>query len=232
MSLPPVIALVGDHDPRIVAHQAIPRALAAAMDATGSPTTWTWLPTEAVGTADLGKFAGFWLVPGSPYRSMDGALAVARWAREGGAPFLGTCGGFQHALISFARDVAGLPSADHAEVCPDAAVAVITPLACGLVEVIGKVRFAPGSLLHQAYGEWEANEGYHCRYGLASAHQGTLARHGFRFTATDDQGDVRGGELDGHRFYVGTLFQPERRALRCEAAPLVEAFVRAVAGKS
>lgn len=232
MSAPPVIALVGDHDANVVAHGAIPRSLAAAVAATGSPTTWTWLPTEAVGTADLGKFAGFWLVPGSPYRSMDGALAVARWAREGGAPFLGTCGGFQHALISFARDIAGLPAADHAEIRPDATDAVITPLLCGLVEVTGKVRFAPGSLLHRVYGAGEATEGYHCRYGLASAFRGTLARHGFRFTATDEQGDVRGGELDGHRFYVGTLFQPERSALRGEAAPLVEAFVRAVAGKN
>ena len=67
---------------------------------------------------------------------------------------------------------------------------------------------------------------------LASAYRGTLARHGFRFSATDEQGDVRGGELDGHPFYVGTLFQPERSALRGEAAPLVEAFVRAVAGKT
>ncbi len=232
MSAPSVIALVGDHDPSIVAHQAIPRALAAATAAIGSIVIWTWLPTEAVRSADLGDFAGFWLVPGSPYRSMDGALAVGRWAREEGAPFLGTCGGFQHALISFARDVAGLPSADHAETCPDAAFAVIAPLACGLVEVTGKVRFAPGSHLHRAYGAGEATEGYHCRYGLAPAYREILASHGFRFTATDDQGDVRGGELEGHRFYVGTLFQPERSALRGEAAPLVEAFVRAVAGKT
>ena len=31
------------------------------------------------------------------------------------APFLGTCGGFQHAVIEFARDVMAIDGADHAE---------------------------------------------------------------------------------------------------------------------
>jgi CTP synthase (UTP-ammonia lyase) len=43
-------------------------------------------------------------------------------------------------------------------------------------------------------------------------------------------GEVRGVELEGHPFYVAALFQPERRALRGEAPPLVAAFVAAMAG--
>jgi len=31
--------------------------------------------------------------------------------------------------------------------------------------------------------------------------------------------------LDTHPFYVGSLFQPERRALRAELHPLVRAFL-------
>ena len=37
--------------------------------------------------------------------------------------------------------------------------------------------------------------------------------------------------LPGHPFFVGTLFQPERRALRGEPVPLAEAFVRACPGR-
>ncbi len=34
-------------------------------------------------------------------------------------------------------------------------------------------------------------------------------------------------ELQGHPFYVATLFQPERAALQGQTPPLVAAFVRA-----
>jgi len=35
-------------------------------------------------------------------------------------------------------------------------------------------------------------------------------------------------ELADHPFFVGTLFQPERSALRDQPSPLIEAFIRAV----
>ena len=44
-----------------------------------------------------------WTVPASPYENTAGALDAIRFARETRRPFLGTCGGFQHALIEFAR---------------------------------------------------------------------------------------------------------------------------------
>jgi CTP synthase (UTP-ammonia lyase) len=40
---------------------------------------------------------------------------------------------------------------------------------------------------------------------------------------------VRAVELDGHPFFVATLFQPERAALKGKSAPLVVAFVSACA---
>ena len=41
--------------------------------------------------------------------------------------------------------------------------------------------------------------------------------------------DVRALELDSHPFFVATLFQPERAALRGDVPPLVNALVRAAA---
>jgi CTP synthase (UTP-ammonia lyase) len=41
--------------------------------------------------------------------------------------------------------------------------------------------------------------------------------------AIDDQSSVRAVELDGHPFFVATLFQPEMQP----ANPLIHAFVRA-----
>ena len=227
----PTIALVGDRDDRVTAHVAIPRALEAVRMATGAEVGWHWLETGAVADTSLHAFAGFWLVPASPYRSLDGALEVVQFAREQGVPFLGTCGGFQHAVLEFARNVAGLAGADHAETDPTASLPVIAPLSCALVEVTERVRLVPGSQLQKAYGAAETSEGYHCRFGLNENYRTALESAGFWFTAFDEAGAVRGGELRGHPFFVGTLFQSERRALRGETVPLANALLTAVAEK-
>jgi CTP synthase (UTP-ammonia lyase) len=82
----------------------------------------------------LDEFDGIWCVPNSPYAYTDGALWAIEWARTRRVPFLGTCGGFQHALLEFARHVLGRDSAAHAELDPDATFPLIAPLACPLVE--------------------------------------------------------------------------------------------------
>jgi CTP synthase (UTP-ammonia lyase) len=230
---PTLIGLVGDYDADVPAHQAIPRALALAERALGAPLEFRWLPTETIAGDDtLTPFDALWCVPASPYRSMEGALRAIRFARERARPFLGTCGGFQHAVVEYARNVLGWADAEHAETAPEAARPVIVPLACALVEVTDKVRLRPGSRLAAAYGASEAAEGYRCRYGLNEAFRAALASGALRIAAEDDAGDVRALELDGHPFFVATLFQPERAALAGRLPPLVAAFARAAIGHS
>lgn len=229
------IAIVGDRDESVTAHRAIPHALALVARATGVKVEGQWLGTETIpGDPEIARrwlapFTGIWCVPATPYRNTEGALAAIHVARTGRVPFLGTCGGFQHAAIEAARDLLGWSDAAHAETDPNAARPVIVPLACSLVEKTGTVHFVPGSRVAAAYGRLEAAEGYHCRYGINPEVRAALDAVGLHVTATDDDGDVRAFELDGHPFFVGTLFQPERAALRDETPPLVEAFVRAVA---
>jgi CTP synthase (UTP-ammonia lyase) len=224
------IGLVGDYDAAVPAHQAIPPALALAQSALGAPIESCWLPTETIDSdAALAPFDALWCVPASPYRSMEGALRAIRFARERPRPFLGTCGGFQHAVVEYARNVLGWADAEHAETAPDAARPVIVPLACSLVEVTDRVRLLPGSRIAAAYGAGETVEGYRCRYGLNETFRSTLASGALRITAEDDAGDVRALELPDHPFFVATLFQPERAALTGRLPPLVAAFVRAAA---
>jgi CTP synthase (UTP-ammonia lyase) len=224
------IGLVGERNEAIIAHRAIPLALARAAEGRGVDLEPAWLATDALADGfDARAFAGLWCVPGSPYRSMEGALRAIRSAREHGVPFLGTCGGFQHALIEYARNVLGWDDAEHAETAPGAPRAVIAPLACALVEQRGSVRFTPGSRIARAYGADAADEGYHCRYGLNPALERELLAGALRATAHAAAGEVRAVELDGHPFFVATLFQPERAALRGMAPPLVVAFLRAAA---
>jgi CTP synthase (UTP-ammonia lyase) len=160
---------------------------------------------------------------------MTGALAAIRVAREWRIPFLGTCGGFQHVVIEYARNVLGHTGADHAESNPAAALALVTPLACALVEARGRIRLAMDSLTAQACGCSEIEEEFNCRYGFNEQHRDMFANSVLRITGTDEHGAMRILELNGHPFFVATLFQPERRALRGEAHPLVSAFLAAAA---
>jgi CTP synthase len=225
------VAIVGDYSAEITSHRAVPRALELARDRLGADLGWEWVPTRRIADAprDLAKFSAMWLVPGSPYENMAGAIDAIRWAREGGLPFLGTCGGFQHALIELARDVAGIANADHAETNPKGHALVVTELACSLVDKVDVVHFAEKSLLRAAYGKASATEGYRCSYGMNPAYKAAFEAAGLTFTAWDNNGDIRGAELSGHPFFVGVLYQPERAALRDEVPPPVLAFVRAVA---
>lgn len=229
--MPAQIALIGDYSPSVTAHRAIPRALDLARAELNVEVGWPWIETRALVDVPrvLAPFSAFWVAPASPYENMAGVLAAIRFARESRRPFLGTCGGFQHAVIEFARHVAGLPAADHAETNPAGDTLAITPLACALVEATGRIYFVPGSRLHTAYGAGSAEEGYHCRYGVSAAHRSSFERSGLVFTAVDSAGDIRGAELPGtvHPFFVGTLFQPERAALRGLTPPLVRAFLAA-----
>ena len=225
------IGLVGDHDPAVVAHRAIPRALSLAARGLSIEAAPDWVGTETIDAARpaLSGYHALWCVPASPYRHTAGAIAAIRFARESGIPFLGTCGGFQHALLECAESLWGVENAIHAELDPAATDPIIAPLSCALVEQSGRVRFAPGSRLAAAYGSDAADEEYHCSYGLNPRYVPRLAVGPLRATAWDDAGDVRGIELDAHPFFVGTLFQPERAALRGVVPPIVTALLVAAA---
>jgi len=231
--MPTAIALVGDFKPDAIAHQAIPIALALAGQVEQCAMSWEWVPTAAIRepARDLARFSGIWVTPASPYASMAGALAAIRWARETRRPIFGSCGGFQHMLIEFTRDVVGLAAADTSETNPAGSESVVDALACSLVEQTGPLRFTPGSTLRTIYARDTAVEGYHCRYGLNDAYRARLEAAGLRFTAFDQNGEIRAAELPEsvHPFFVGTLFQPERTALRSEVPPLARALVRAAA---
>src|SRR5215467_9743488 len=106
---PARIALVGDRSAAVRAHARIPRVLDTIARQGGPEVEAVWLPTETIpGSPAAAGFDGVWAVPGSPYASDEGMLAAIRHAREEKVPFLGTCGGFQYALIEFARSVCGL----------------------------------------------------------------------------------------------------------------------------
>ena len=224
------VALIGDYHPGVKAHRAIPEALRMAAGRVGCEVKDDWIETHLInGDADkwLKVYDAVWCTPASPYVSMSGALEAIKYARESRKPFLGTCGGCQHALLEYARDVLGLKEADHAETNPDASVLFVSPLKCELRDVREEIRLMPGSRARELYGSDVTEEEYNCGFGLNPEYKAQLEESGVKIGGVDIEGDARIFEFPGHSFFIATLFQPERSALYGEGHPLVEAYVRA-----
>lgn len=226
MPSPLRLSLAGDYRADAVAHQAIPLAIERAARWLNITVEAEWIASEKLAESDLRRSEAVWVVPGSPYHNDEAVFDTIRWARESGKPFLGSCGGFQYAVIEYARNVLGWHDASHAETDTGGRM-VIAPLSCSLVEQRGAVRFEPGSRIAAAYGTLDSDEGYHCNFGVNPEFSAALGDNTLRITAWDEAGDVRGVELLDHPFFVATLFQSERAALQEKESPLVVAWMQA-----
>jgi CTP synthase (UTP-ammonia lyase) len=184
-----------------------------------------WLPTDQ--PHDFGDYQALFCSPGSPYNSLEGALVGIRYARERQIPFLGTCGGSQHLVLEYARNVMGIREAAHGESDPYASCLFITPLSCSLVGKTMQVCLRPGTRAAAIYQSDQATEKYYCNFGLNPAYQEQLALAGLEISGTDDAGEARIVELPSHPFFVGTLFVPQASSTKGSPHPMVLAFVRA-----
>lgn len=230
------VGLIGDYDEQVKAHVAIPLALGLAADALGVQAQFDWLATPSLEQdfeQKLANYGALWTVPASPYASMQGALNGIRYAREHQVPLLGTCGGFQHMLIEFARNQMGLNEADHAEMNPSASVLLVAPLTCSVSEKTHTFRLTPNSKVANIYGTEVISGQYGiCNYGLNPIFAPLLEQAGMRIAGVDENGETRMMELAQHPFFVGALFQPERSAFNHIVHPLIKAFLQAAAHSS
>src|SRR5258708_23974558 len=160
-------ALVGDYNSSVPARQAIPLALGVAADYHGVPIHGTWVPTASIQDAEaqFKSYQGIWCVPASPYQNTQGALSAIRFAREQKLPFLGTCGGFQHALLEYARNALGMQNASHAETDPGGGLMFVTRLSCPLVDQTRLITIN-SEAFKRIYGADAGLEGFNCSYCL------------------------------------------------------------------
>jgi CTP synthase (UTP-ammonia lyase) len=219
------IFVIGDRDPSMITH----RELDAVLSRLPAGVRARWVGTDTPLVARSADAAGIWVAPGSPYRDDAAVYAVIASARTSGQPFLGTCGGFQYAVLEFARSVAGIQDASHAEVSPTSDVRVVDRLACSLVGVERVVTAVPGTRMHALCGG-ESFVGFHwCNYGLVGSYVDRLVEHGLVIGATADDAGVEAIELANHPFFLATLFQPQVGASSGDALhPVVEGFLAAV----
>ncbi len=89
------VGIIGDYDPRTYfSHTATDESLRHAGDALSVSVDYSWLPTPSLMNPSreetLRQFDALWCAPGSPYKSMDGALLAIQFARENEWPFFAT----------------------------------------------------------------------------------------------------------------------------------------------
>jgi CTP synthase (UTP-ammonia lyase) len=223
------VAVVGDRDPAFAPHAATDAALAHAAAALGVEVRVRWAPTAPL-ERDLGPVAtadALWCAPGSPYRSLRGALAALRHGRERGVPTLGTCGGCQHMIIEYARHVLGVQDAAHAEYDPYASTLFVSELTCSLAGRTMAVRLEPGSRVAALYGATLVHERYYCNFGLDPARRRELEDGGLRVSGVDADGEARVLELPDHPLYLATLFVPQARSTPERPHPLALGLLQA-----
>jgi CTP synthase (UTP-ammonia lyase) len=226
MTRRPRLALVGDRSATVHAHERLDALIPHL------PVEIDWVASGSV-CETIADYDGIWVVPGSPYANKEAVLFAIRTARLNGIPYLGTCGGFQHALIEYGRNELGFADADDVQYNADAPTAFITPLACSLVGETAPLHLTTGSRLASVYGDCESTvETYHCKYGLNPEYIDAIVHSSMRITGWDAEKAPRAVELPEHPFFIGTLFQPELSSVPAAVHPLIDAFVDAIAERA
>ncbi len=230
------VAIIGEYNESFRPHQATNSAIEHSKKQLQIEFKIEWLSTEFVEhnlEQVLHNYQGFWIAPGSPYKSMNGALNLIQQTRINNIPTLGTCGGFQHMIIEFARNVFNIKEAGHAEYDPYASELVINPLSCKLkgevleIEIVDK-----SSQVYSVYQSEMIKEKYYCDFGLNPKYQSKFDEQGFRIVGSDRHQEARIMELENHPFYIATLFVPQDNSTAENPHELVTSFLRTVAESS
>ena len=235
------IAILGDFDPASPTLPSIDKSLEHAAAKLKILVEPHWIATpsllEPATLKSLETFDGIWAAPGSPYKSFDGMLKGIEFARRRDWPFLGTCGGFQYALIECARNVLGIKDADSAENNSGSKNIIIYPVVCAvpnrnknapkLSGAIPEIRLRPGSYLHSFYKKDAITEEFFCNFEVNPDYEWAAMEAGFPVVARGANNEIRAIESPTHRFYVATLFQPQLSSKPGKPHPLVLAFLQA-----
>jgi CTP synthase (UTP-ammonia lyase) len=228
------VGVIGDFNPTYETHNATNLCFGHSASRLNVEVSVEWIPTQLLEEHvedKLDRFDGLLCAPGSPYKSMKGALNGIKFARENDRPFLGTCGGFQHVVIEFARNIMGIRDAEHAEEHPDAANLFVTPLACSLVGKVEEVNLVAGSRAFEVYGGLHSMEHFFCNYGLNPSRRKDVEEAGLRFSGFDTGGEVRVIELPRANFFFATLFVPQANSSPSSPHPMITGLLQAARGK-
>lgn len=222
------IAILGDFNPIYSTHHALNDSAQKIAKHLNEDIQFDWISTDVFNFRKAFKehYSGLWIAPGSPYKDMQNVLNTITYTRENEIPTFGNCGGFQHMIIEFARNVCGLVKADHEEVNPAAEDLVISKLSCSLIEQEEELTIIDTDSTLSGIMQVDKFAGrYYCSYGLNQKYVKTLQENGLVLTAQSVDGQIRAFELRSHPFFIGTLFQPALTSALDKPNPIIVAFI-------
>lgn len=220
------IGIIGDYDGR-PSHLATEEALKHSARKLDKEIKYQWMPTEMfdINSQELQNYDALWCAPGSPYKSMNGAINAIKYARENNCPFIGTCGGFQHAVIEFGRNVLHINALEDTNFDPYVPNNFITVLSCSLVGQTRHITLDSNSSLYKVYGCTETIEKYNCSFGLNKGFQDLLNENGFKVIGIDENEEARIMIIEENTFFVASLFQPQLSSTYENPHPLINEFL-------
>ena len=236
------IALVGKYVDLPDAYLSVIEALNHSGFHHGSKVRIRWVASDEIASGqveDILADADGILVPGGfGVRGVEGKVDAIRFARERGIPFLGICLGLQCAVIEFARNVCGLPTANSSEFEPGAEPAVIDllPEQQQVTDMGGTMRLGAqpchlvaGTKAAAAYDNAEVvYERHRHRYEVNPAFHDVLRDHGLQFSGISPDGRlVEIIELPDHPFFMAGQFHPELKSRPTRPHPMYRDFVGA-----
>ncbi len=234
------IGLIGKYVTLPDAYLSVVESLKHAGYAHESDVEIKWVASDDLEGGDLeGALGGLdgILVPGGfGVRGIEGKIQAVRFARESNVPFLGICLGLQCAVIEFARNVAGLSSANSSEFDASTPYPVIDILAGQDLSSLGGTmrlgaypcRIEAGSKAAIAYAGELIFERHRHRYEVNPRFRRKLEDAGLFSSGESPDGTlVEIIELPDHPWFVGTQFHPEFKSRPDRPQPLFRDFVGA-----
>lgn len=220
------VGIIGDYNSQHESHRATDACIPLAEANLSVGLRAEWLPTRELVMTELRSFDALIIATGI-YEQREPVFEALRVAREEDIPTLAMCGGFQHMIIEYARNVLGLKGVGHAEFDLHLDDHIIVPLQCSLRGLEGGVSIARDSQVGRLYQSERSTESFYCSFGIEPQYQQTLKGMSLQFVGEDDEGQVRITELPNHPFFIGTLFVPQAWALKGRAHPLIDGLRKA-----
>jgi CTP synthase (UTP-ammonia lyase) len=223
------LIVLGEHNPAWETHRFTTASIEHSRRALNVTLEVEWHSTEVLASRMFEDASGFWIATGTPYKSLNNALEVIRYARTRNVPCLATCQGFQHLMIEYAQAFLGIAQPAHEEYSPDAENPFISQLSCSLKGQELNINLKDGTLASRIYNATQTTERYYCSYGISPEFASRITDGAIRISGVDANGEIRIVEYPGHPFMIGTLFVPQARSREATPHPLITAFIRALA---
>ena len=188
------------------------------------------------------------LVPGGfGDRGINGKMIAIKYARERQIPFLGICLGMQLAVVEYAKNVAGISSANSSEFdkeCDYPIVSLITEWQRddGDVEIRGDEsdlggtmrlgeqvsHLVPETKISTIYGKKSIKERHRHRYEVNEILLEKMLDGNFVISGrSNDKNLVETIEIVNHPWFIGCQFHPEFSSSPKSANPLFTSFIAA-----